>query len=916
MPLSWNEIRKNSYEFIKEWEGETSERAEYAPFWEQFFQVFGITRRRVALYQEPVKKLSGETGFIDLIWKGKLLVEHKSKGKDLTTAFNQASDYTLGLKEEEFPKFILVTDFEKFRLYDLEEHKTHEFVLKQLPERLHLFGFLIEGFNKKSYGDELPVNIKAAELLGELHDELKKNGYEGHPLEVFLVRILFCLFADNTMIFEKSAFTQYIDTKTKEDGSDLGSCLSHIFQVLDTAENTRQKNLDEDLKLFRYINGSLFKEPLPIPDFDKKSRTILLKCCYFDWSAVSPAVFGSLFQAVMDPVARRNIGAHYTTETNILKTIRPLFLDSYRKELESSFNSRPRLRDLLEKIKGLKFLDPACGCGNFLVIAYRELRQIELEAHLRISKIDGRDFQKELLSLDKFRGIDVDSMHGIEIEEFPVRIAEVALWLMDHTMNMKLSESFGVHYARLPLRTSPKIVNKNALRMDWNEVIERKDVTFVLGNPPFKGKHLRSPSQEMDMELVCRHIKNFKSLDYVCAWYVKATEYLKGTNIRVGFVSTNSITQGEQVGILWSFLGPNGAVINFAHRTFAWNSEARGKAHVYVVIIGFSFSDYSPKYIYDYEDIKGEPHERVVSSISPYLVPGSNLVATSRGEPLCAVPEMLYGNKPADGGFLTFFDEEKREMIKEDPRSKDFIKPFIGDKEFLHSTSRWCLWLKDANPKDWHDIKPIRNRVNSVKDFRASSKKEGTRDNAETPYLFTEIRQPKSQFILIPLHSSENRSYIPMDYCKSSVILGNSCSAVIDAKLYHFSVLNSAMHMAWVRQVCGRIKSDYRYSNNIVYNNFPWPAEPNKEKMKEIEEAVNEIFEARDKYKGASLAQLYDPETMPKDLLVAHQKNDRLVDRLYRPQPFTSELNRLEFLFDLYAKLIDPLLAPGNKKRK
>jgi len=370
------------------------------------------------------------------------------------------------------------------------------------------------------------------------------------------------------------------------------------------------------------------------------------------------------------------------------------------------------------------------------------------------------------------------------------------------------------------------------------------------------------------------------------------------------------------VGYLWSFLGPNGAIVNFAHRTFAWNSEARGKAHVYVVIIGFSFSDYSPKYLYDYEDIKGEPHEHIVPSISPYLVSGSMMVVTSRNSPLCDCPEMEKGNQPTDDHGLTFDDETKNRILKNNPEAAVFIKKFLGAEEFINGAVRWCLWLKDTNPKDWSGIKEIRERVEAVKVFRLKSKKEATRKWAATPYLFTEIRQPEKDYILVPRHSSENRMYIPLDYVDKNVIVGDSCSSVADASLYQFSVLNSEMHMAWVRQVCGRLESRYRYSNNIVYNNFPWPVAPSKERIADINEAVKGILETRKKYKGATLAQLYDPETMPKDLLDAHKKNDRLVDKLYRSQPFTSELNRLEFLFDLYSKLIDPLLIPDKKKRK
>jgi len=619
MALSWNEIKDRALKFSNEWIDETKERAEKDSFWNDFFEVFGISRRRVATFEEPVKKLGGSQGFIDLFWKGTLLVEHKSKGKDLDKAYEQATDYFPGLKEHELPKYILVSDFERIKLFDLDERTEHEFHISEFYKNVKLFGF-IAGYQKRTFKEEDPVNIKAAELMGKLHDQLKEYGYEGHPLEVYLVRLLFVLFADDTGIFEKDIFKEFIDQKTNEDGSDLGALLAQFFQVLNTPNEKRLKNLDEHLNQFPYVNGGLFEEFLPIAAFNSKMRAILLEASALDWGKISPAIFGSLFQSVMNPEERRNLGAHYTSEKNIFKLIKPLFLDELREEFEKVKSNSKRLKEFHKKLSTLKFLDPACGSGNFLIITYRELRLLEIDILRVLYK------NTAVIDISHILWLNVDQFYGIEYDEFASRIAEVAMWLIDHQMNMKISEEFGQYFVRLPLNKSAKIVNANALRTDWEDIVSKTELSYILGNPPFYGKQYQTKEQREDMIFVFDDLKGAGVLDYVTAWYLKASKYIQNTNIEVAFVSTNSISQGEQVGLLWKKLMSDYNVkINFAHRTFKWNNEAKGKAAVFVVIIGFANFDAKSKIIFDYENINGEPHSIKAKQINPYLVDANSI---------------------------------------------------------------------------------------------------------------------------------------------------------------------------------------------------------------------------------------------------------------------------------------------------
>lgn len=888
--------------FSKEWKDEYNEDAEAKSFWDGFFNVFGVPRRRVATFEEKVHIGEGREGYIDLLWKGTILVEHKSRGKSLDRAFQQAKDYFPGIKDNDLPRYILVSDFARFRLYDLDENEQHEFALEELPYNVHLFGFM-SGYQRQIYPPQDPVNIKAAEAMGKLHDQLKATRYEGHNLEVYLVRLLFCLFADDTGIFEKNAFREFVDTKTRPDGGDLGAHLSVIFWVLNTPDEKRQTILDESLRSFPYVDGGLFAEQLPPASFDALMRQQLLTCAALDWSRISPAIFGSLFQSVMNAKERRALGAHYTEEKNILKVVRPLFMDDLWEEFERSKNNPRMLEQLHQKIGEMRFFDPACGCGNFLVIAYRELRLLELEI-LRIqqSRSAGSQLQQAIWS-DSLVKVNVDQFYGIEIEEFPAQIAQVAMWLMDHQMNMMVSSAFGQYFKRLPLKASPQIICYNALTMDWKQLIKPEETSFILGNPPFIGSANRTTGQKEELKAIFKNSKNTGVLDYVTAWYVKAAEFIQGTSIKVGFVSTNSITQGEQVGPFWDILINKYKVkIHFAHRTFRWSSEARGKAAVHCVIIGFALTEPAHPALFDYETPDSGAQKINVKRINPYLVDAPDVLLFDRKVPLCDVPQMSMGNKPVDGGYYLFSEDEMKAFIQQEPASEKWFRPWIGGVEFINGYQRYCLWLGDCPPDELRMMPEVMKRIEAVSKFRLESKKGNTRKLAATPTHFELENMPTTSFIVVPETSSERRKYIPIGFMNADVICSNLVRIMPHATSYHFGVLTSSMHMAWVRYVCGRLKSDYRYSVAIVYNNFPWP-DPTDKQRTAIENAATGVLEARKLFPKATLADLYDFLTMPSELLQAHNKLDAEVEKAYGKR-FSSDVDRVAFLFERHLEII------------
>ena len=913
MRLSWNEVRARAATFAEEWRNAVYERGETQSFYNDFFEIFGKQRRSVARYEEHVRKLDNGSGYIDLFWPGVLIVEQKSAGRDLESAYGQAGDYFDALSDQDRPCYILVSDFQTFELHDLDERKQTSFSLADLPAHVEDFGFIL-GVQRRTFRDQDPANIKAAEVVGRLHDALDAAGYRGHDLERFLVRIVFCLFADDTGIFEpRDIFLEFLESRTSEDGADMGALLSQLFQVLDTPEDCRTATLDEDLARFPYVNGDLFDGPLRIPAFDTAMRAALLDAGHFDWSNISPAIFGALFQSVMDPAERRAQGAHYTTEKNILKVIEPLFLDDLRAEFVHMKGLKTRRRQRLlafhEKLRGLTFLDPACGCGNFLIIAYRELRALENDLIREIRAFAGEERQGELdatvLSL-----VDVDQFYGIELGEFPVRIAETAMWMMDHIMNNRLSLEFGQTFVRIPLQKSPHIVHGDALETDWTTVLPPEKCSYVFGNPPFAGAKFQSKTQRAQVRRIAALGKTGGTLDYVTAWFIKAGEYVEAVQARIGFVSTNSITQGEQVAQLWPILFDRTKLeIAFAHRTFAWGSDARGKAHVHVVIIGLDGRDNKQadnKRLFSYSDINAAPEETRHGTLSPYLFDADgladpHLTVCEESYPINGLPKLITGSKPIDGGLYIYTAEERAAFLSAEPRASLFLRPFVGAREYLQGGERWILALHDAAPSTLARLPHVRERISAVRAYRQASKSKPTLKLAETPTLYHVNVLPTAPFLVIPQVSSERRDYVPIGWLEPPVIPSDKLRLLPDATLKDFTLLTSAMHMAWMRAVTGRMKSDYMYSVGVVYNTFPMP--PENEDLSKLEPLAQTVLDARATHPDATLAELYDPDLMPPTLRRAHQVLDRAVDRIYRRTGFTSERERVEHLFMLYEKM-------------
>ncbi|MDE0280753.1 MAG: class I SAM-dependent DNA methyltransferase [Gammaproteobacteria bacterium] len=916
MRLSWNEIRARAAAFAEEWSDASYEKGETQSFYNAFFGIFGVQRRSVARYEAHVAKLDNRSGFIDLFWPGVLIVEQKSAGGDLGKAREQAGEYFDALSERDRPRYILVSDFRTFELRDLDERQSVSFPLSDLPEHVQAFGFIL-GLERRVFRDQDPANIKAAELVGRLHDALAEAGYRGHDLERFLVRIVFCLFADDTGVFEpRDIFLDWIETRTGEDGAHLGAQLTELFQVLNTPEAERLATRDEDLACFPYINGDLFDGPLRIPAFDAGMRGKLLDACRFDWSSISPAIFGALFQSVMDPKERRAQGAHYTTEKNILKVIEPLFMDDLRMEFERVRTRRGRgrltaLQQFQAKLGGLTFFDPACGCGNFLIIAYRELRLLEIEVLKEIHPGGNIDLAAGELSV-----IDVDQFYGIEIGEFPARIAETALWMMDHIMNNRLSREFGQIYVRIPLEKSPHIIHGDALEVDWAEVLPPERCSCLFGNPPFGGFVMRDAvKQAQTKALMARLGAGGSRLDYVTAWFLKAGAYFSGKPARIAFVATNSITQGEQVAQLWPTLFEKyGLEITLGHRTFTWGSDARGVAHVHVVIVGLSDRDTAPsrRRLFVYDDPTGEPNEIESSRIGPYLQDASgladwHLVITRQRNSIFGLPKIGVGTKPVDGGHYILDQAERDRLLDRYPGAADLVRPFVGGREYINGFERWLLCVTGVSPSVLRAMPHVMDRIRSVRAFRQSDGGNLARSLAGQPTEFHVTVLPSSDFLVIPEVSSERREYVPVGYLKPPVIPSNQLLVVENATLPIFALVISAMHMAWLRHVGGRLKSDYRYSGGLVYNTFPLP--PKDADLSKLEPLAQAVLDARAAHPGTTLADLYDPDLMPPNLRRVHQALDRAVDRLYRRSGFASERERVQHLFMEYEKMLEPLHA-------
>jgi type I restriction-modification system DNA methylase subunit len=901
---SWNDIRKRATAFAAEWATATDERAQSQLFWVEFFAIFSIDFKRVAQFEAHARRVTtGNRGRIDVFWPRVLLCEHKSAGKDLAQAEHQALDYLDSIDASEQPKAIITSDFANIRLLDLE-NGGEAITLKtsELANEIERFGFII-GYKKPTFQNEDEANVQAARLMGKLYEELSKDGYEGHEASILLTRLLFLLFGDDTGMWQRGLLTEFIAERTDTDGSDLGPQLSLLFQELDKPEAKRSQSLDDYLKRFPYVNGGLFKERLDIPTFDRRMRDQLLEACRFDWGNISPAVFGSLFQTIKTKEARRELGEHYTPEKFILRTIGPLFLDDLKDQVAKAKDNAKQLNNIREQLRKQSYLDPACGCGNFLIVAYKELRAIELEILKHLDRLKQTGTQ---LSTDPTEGLAVtlDQFFGIEIEEWPARIAETAMFLADHQSNVDLAKAFGEAPDRLPITQSATIHIGNALQSNWSDVCKIDDNTFIFGNPPYMGKFTRGPQESQDLRIALEVIKGNADVDYVCAWFVLAAKFSYGTKSRFAFVSTNSIAMGEQPAVLWKSLKKYDASIVFAHRTFAWATETPGAAAVHVVIIGIqTFSDPTPKRLFTYASIKSEPVEVKAKQINAYLIDGPLVLITSLRKPLNVnAPKMSFGSMPNDGGNLLLTELEADEFRKSFPPEARFLRPILGAKEMIQGIKRFCIWLDNATPSDLKESPEIYRRVSLVKEERLRSTRLATQKLAASPQLFAEIRQPNTAYIAVPSISSETRNYIPIAVLDSDVIANNKLLTIAPHSLYTFGILNSSIFNIWNRSVSGRMKSDFQVSIEITYNNFPWPPMDSKFE-KAVSESAEAIITARSIYPTESLANLYDTKTCPKELADAHRKNDTLVASAYGLSATATEIEITSALFKRYEEL-------------
>ncbi|MBE6520734.1 MAG: class I SAM-dependent DNA methyltransferase [Thermoplasmata archaeon] len=890
-PLDWKDIKTSAAKFSIRFKNAEKEESYKQIFWSEFLAMFGIDSIQVGMFEQFVRKIGNDAGEIDYFWPGKVIIEHKSAGKNLEKALDQALDYMLGIEKKELPRYIIVSDFKRIRLIDLVDHRDDTIKLEELADNVELFGFLA-GYNKKRIEGQHPVNVKAAEVMGRLYDELKESNYPQDSLDILMVRLVFCLFAEDADVFDKNIFSAYLAFHTNDDGSGMAGALTEIFSVLNTPLESRQKAMSDELRNFPYVNGGLFAKQIPAPAFNREMRDILLGASKLDWKYISPAIFGSLFQYIMDPSMRRELGAHYTSEENILKLINPLFMDELREELEIARGNKKALRALWDKISEIRILDPACGCGNFLIISYREMRRLEMEIF---------DQLYEKLRIFDESHLHIDHYYGIEIGEFPSMVANLSIILMDHLMNTEMRNRFGQSRDILPLREKANIICANSLRYDWKELVDPSILSYIVGNPPFVGSKLQSKEQKMEM--LPLFDKKAGSMDYVSAWYVKAADYMQSNkDVKAAFVSTSSITQGEQVEPLWGPLFKKGIIINFAYLPFKWNNEAKGVAAVHVVIVSFSYNTSKYTIFKHSEGLTGTPIPRSVCHINAYLAEGPDIFLEDRSLPLCDAPVFKIGNKPIDNGHYLFTEEEKEQFVHEEPESAPYFKRWYGAEEYLHDKKRYCLWLARCPKEKLRTMPKCMQRVKAVSEYRRSSKSPGTQKIADTPLRFHVENFPEGDYLVVPEVSSENRDYIPIGFMTPEVLCSNKLRLATGVTLYHFGIMTSRMHMVWVNYVCGRLKSDYDYSIRIVYNNYPWP-EPNPKQEEQIAELSKKILEARSNHPELSLAKLYDPLLMPEDLIEAHHNLDRAVDRIYKSSGFKDDGERIAWLFELYNDL-------------
>lgn len=948
MALDWNEVKAKAARFSAEHARDSYESGQSQTFWNEFFAIFGVDRKQVAVYEQRVKNLpKDKQGFIDLFMPGKLIIEHKSAGLDLRQANNQALNYYEALPEADRPRYILTCDFHNWLLVDLEDGgREWRFTLPELKKHVTAFAF-IAGREVRRFKNQKPVNPKASALLAKLHKQLEEDGYSGHRLQLLLVRILFCLFADDTGIWEKDKLLVDLERHTRADGRDLGDFLSRLFQTLNTpdgqngTENLRQQSLPQHFREYPYVNGRLFEERIDTAEFDNALRDILLDASAFDWGKVSPAIFGGLFEGVIDKVTRRDKGAHYTPEPAIYRVIGPLFLEDLQDEFERLCARKDNAkRDAMlrfhEKLAGLTFFDPACGAGNFLVVAYRELRELEQKVIEEIYFAKGTARGDISLNAAKVARCNVSQFYGIEVDEFPSEIARVALWMTDHIANVNLGELFGRSFARIPLKASPTILHGDALETDWNTVLPADQCDFLFGNPPFSGSKTQGAERSAQVRRVVAgggKVKTKGTLDYVAAWFVLAARYMAAGKAKSAFVSTNSVTQGEQVAQLWPVVWKEGAEIAWGHQTFVWP----GAAAVHCVIVGMTRRSNTPtqKRLFAYPVAKGDPVESSHAHLDAYLKPCSaahhHLTVRSESKPINGAPPVVIGSKPVDGGYLIFDSTERSRLLQREPDAGKWLRPFIGAKEYLNGGQRWIAALQDAPPHELARLPELNERVRKVKAWRSGEiadkdSKDPTRRRAtstvekckliELPRAFHVTVIPEAPFLVIPENSSGTRGYLPMGWLEPPSIPTNKLRILPNASLWLFGVLTSTMHMAWLRHIGGRIKSDYGYGIETVYNTFPWPDASDVQRAK-VEELAQAILDTRALPKNAasSPAILYG-EYMPDDLRRVHAALDRAVDALYRPKGFASDLERVEHLFKRYETMVSPSSGAAAANRR
>ncbi len=840
----------------------------------------------------------------EILWKGKAFFKHVTDDSRINAELELAKQNPDTAKQK--PRFLLITSPQHLRAWDTKLLETLDTPIAELHRYFDFFLPLV-GMEKAQYQVENPADVKAAEKMSKLYDQITKDNPAAHPddthaLNVFLSRLLFCFFAEDTAIFQSGQFTNAIQSHTQDDGSDLAPYLERLFVVLNTPE---RNNLPAFLEAFPYVNGGLFRGNYAVPAFTRRSRSLLLECGTLDWAAINPDIFGSMIQAVVDPAHRGGLGMHYTSVPNIMKVIKPLFLDELIDIFIAIKGNKAKLIELHRRICKIRVFDPACGSGNFLIIAYKELRLLEIQIFKELGEF-------------AFSGISLDQFYGIELDDFAHEIALLSLWLAEHQMNRQFVAELGRAKPALPLNTSGHIVHGNATRLDWTQVCPHPTdggEVFILGNPPYLGSYVQNKAQKDDLAFAAKGFSSYKDLDYICCWFILAARYITGFNAKFSFVTTNSICQGEQVTLLWPYVFKQNLEISFAYQSFKWGNNAKFNAGVYCTIIGVENKINNNKKLFFDDKVQ------YTNSISPYLTSGSTLIIDKRMKPLSQIPKMNYGSKIVDNGHLIFTTEEKNNLIFKNPEADILFRKFVGSAEFIQGRERWCLYIKDENLEIAFSISEIVERLERVKEFRLNSSERSTVESASNPHKYYYSVHNDSNSIIVPRTSSERRSYIPIGFLDKDSLISDAANAIYDAEPWIFAILTSKMHMNWVSTVGGRLKMDYRYSTQLCYNTFPLPP-LSAEQKKQLQAHTFAVLAAREEYPERTLAQLYDPEKMPDQLRAAHQALDLAVEQCYRPQPFGSDEERLEYLFKLYETMLaeeksrGTLFAAGAKKSK